>query len=119
MTISNQFRRSCLRLVGSRAIRESPFAWSSCVATSRTLASWTSERIASLQAQGVLDEDGCTNFDTLHELQFSACSAFEKNSLFGTYTKKGEDGAYQWMTYEDFDTLVNKTRAVLKDIGKK
>ena len=118
MTVSSQLRKSCLRLAGSRAVRESPFAPMKFVSTTRTFSSWTSERVASLQARGVLDEDGCTNFNTLHELQLSACTAFEKNSLFGTYTKKGEDGSYQWMTYDDFGALVSKTRAVLKDIGK-
>jgi hypothetical protein len=118
MTVSSQLRKSCLRLVGSRAVRESPFARISNVASTRTLSSWTSERVASLQARGVLDDEGCTNFQTLHELQLSACSAFEKNSLFGTYIKKGEGGAFQWMNYHDFSALVSKTRAVLKDIGK-
>ena len=85
----------------------------------------TKDRLASLQASGLIDDDGLTNFTTLHELQLSACQVFADNNIFGTYTKKapqegdkGEPGgAFEWMTYQEFSALVDKTRSVLKDIG--
>lgn len=76
--------------------------------------------MAVLQADGVMDANGLINFDTLHELRLASCRAFDKNSIFGTYCdakKDDKDGAFQWMTYHDFNALVDKTRSVLKDIG--
>jgi len=67
-----------------------------------------------------MDANGLINFDTLHELRLASCRAFDKNSIFGTYCdakKDDKDGAFQWMTYHDFNALVDKTRSVLKDIG--
>ena len=66
-----------------------------------------------------MDDQGLTIFDTLHELQDHACKAYESNELFGTFTPthEGELGGFTWMTYGDFAEKVNKTRAVLKDIG--
>jgi hypothetical protein len=66
----------------------------------------------------MMDSEGYTNFKTLHELQLSACAVFEPRNIFGTYAKEGDSGAFQWMTYQEFSALVDKTRAVLKDIGK-
>jgi hypothetical protein len=82
--------------------------------------------LAALQASGWVDEDGLTSFTTLHELQLSACQVFADNQIFGTYAKKvpqqGDKdepgGAFEWMTYQEFSALVDKTRSVLKDIGK-
>jgi hypothetical protein len=80
---------------------------------------FTEERLAALQKEGVIDPEGWTAFNTLHELRLSACHAFYDHDLFGTYTvQENGEGAYKWMTYEDFGAIVEKTRAVLNDLGK-
>lgn len=75
--------------------------------------------MSALQSNGIVDSEGLVNFDTLHELRLAACQAHEENELFGTYVQQNEDdGSFDWMTYKDFDALVDKTRSVLKDLGK-
>jgi len=79
-----------------------------------------SARAAQLEAKGIVDADGYTNFDTLHELRLAACDAYDDHQLFGTFqpaSGKEEGGEYEWMTYADFDVIVDKTRAVLQDLG--
>jgi hypothetical protein len=78
-------------------------------------------RAAALHENGVIDEHGYTNFETLHELRLSACEAYYDHDLFGTYAPAPdgkEGGEYKWMTYEEFNGLVDKTRSVLQDLGK-
>lgn len=78
---------------------------------------FSSDTHDNLQAQGFVDEKGWTKFETLHELRLSAVATFSDRHLFGTYSSKDE--TYDWMTYNDFGALVEKTRTVLKDIGTK
>ena len=75
-----------------------------------------SNRSQTLQAEGVLDERGLVNFDTLHELQVNSCKTFATSELFGTYSK--DKKIFEWDTYDAFAEQVAKTRAVLRDIGK-
>ena len=80
---------------------------------------FSDERSAQLRAEGVIDEAGFTAFNTLHELRLTSCKAYEEKELFGTFTPKdGGEGSYEWMTYKDFNALVDKTRTVLKNLGK-
>ena len=116
--------RSLVHRVGSRVVRISGSQSAATFPSSkdfgfRSFASGTkNERVASLQAAGMMDSEGYTNFKTLHELQLSACAVFEPRNIFGTYAKDGDSGAFQWMSYGKFSALVDKTRSVLKDIGK-
>ena len=58
-------------------------------------------------------------FNTLHDLQKSSCLLFSENQLFGTHKPStDENGEHEWMTYKEFDNLVDKTRALLQDVGK-
>jgi len=79
---------------------------------------FSNERLAYLQSEGIVDETGFTRFKTLHELRLTSCKTYEDESLFGTFRKQANDKeGYEWMNYKDFDALVNKTRAVLKNLG--
>lgn len=114
--------RTLVHRVGSRAVRASQVQVANSNVSWRSFSVSSSEkdRMAVLQADGVMDANGLINFDTLHELRLASCRAFDKNSIFGTYCdakKDDKDGAFQWMTYHDFNALVDKTRSVLKDIG--
>ena len=73
------------------------------------------ENEKAFQAKGFLDDRGLTVFDTLHEMQVRSCEVFASRKLFGTYSKESKQ--FEWMTYQEFDSAVNKCRAVLKDIG--
>jgi len=85
---------------------------------SSTRSYFSDERLAYLQSEGVLDETGFTAFKTLHELRLTSCKAYEDDDLFGTFRKqKNDKEGYEWMNYKDFGALVNKTRAVLKNLG--
>lgn len=68
------------------------------------------------QESGILDENGLTVFDTLHEMQTRACKVYAKNDLFGTYQE--ESKIFEYMTYEEYDEKVNQCRATLKTLGK-
>lgn len=123
MIASSQLRK-VIRRVGPRFLAavgsESATIVPSCkVISLRNFAagSRSNERIDSLQAAGVLDGVGLTKFDTLHELQLSSCAVFDSRLIFGTYFKEGDGGSFKWMTYQEFSYLVDKTRAVLRDIG--
>lgn len=116
--------RSLVHRVGSRALLRasasstqsvSPFASSAL----RSFSSTETAHLADLQASGFVDSNGHTNFDTLHELRISACAAYHDRDLFGTFAPgavEGE-GEYKWMTYSEFNVLVDKTRAVLQNLG--
>jgi hypothetical protein len=69
------------------------------------------------QAKGFLDDrGGLTVFDALHEMQVRSCEAFAPRKLFGTDSKQMKQ--FGWMTHQEFDSAVNKCRAVLKDVGE-
>jgi hypothetical protein len=65
---------------------------------------------------GILDDQGLTVFDTLHEMQVRSCQVFKDNELFGTYD--GESKSFKYMTYDEYNTKVNQCRSLLKDLGK-
>lgn len=122
--MSNAQLRTLVHRVGARAVRAgastqvSPLL-ASKVGHQQQARSYSQERLSALQSKGILDSEGLVNFDTLHELRLAACEAHEENELFGTYVQQNEDdGSFDWMTYKDFDALVDKTRSVLKDLGK-
>lgn len=62
---------------------------------------------------GVLCERGLTQFDTLYEMQTRSCEVFDQKPLFGTHT----GDKFEWMSYQEFDSQVNRVRALLKDMG--
>jgi len=81
-----------------------------------------------LTRQDVLDSDGLLQFKTLHEMNYYASIAFKENPLFGTYKApevednvvkdpSGALGTFEWMSYGEYGEMVEKCRAVLKDIG--
>jgi hypothetical protein len=49
--------------------------------------------------QGIMDEDGLVNFDTLHNMQTRACTAYSQRNLFATYSTEAKK--FQWMTYAE------------------
>lgn len=53
-------------------------------------------------------------FDTLHSLNSNAVKKYESNPLFGTF----RNDKFEWMTYGEFGTRVEKCRALLSDVGK-
>jgi len=79
---------------------------------------FTSKRLTHLRSKKIVDDAGFTKFKTLHELRLTSCEAYKDDDIFGTFLKN-TDGKedYEWMKYRDFAILVNKTRAVLKDLG--
>ena len=68
------------------------------------------------QEEGILDQDGLVQFDTLYEMQSRACAVFENNQLFGTFSESSE--SFDYMTYGEYGRKVNQCRMVLKDLGK-
>lgn len=121
--MSNPQLRTLVHRVGARAVRAGASTQVSPLLASKghqsvSARSYSQDRVAALQSRGILDNDGLVNFDTLHELRLSACQAHEENDLFGTFAQQNEeDGSFEWMTYKEFDALVDKTRSVLKDLG--
>ena len=67
------------------------------------------------QKQGILDDQGLTVFDTLHEMQVNSCKVFTQNELFGTYDEPSN--SFLFMTYDEYNQKVNQCRALLKDLG--
>jgi hypothetical protein len=65
---------------------------------------------------GILDDQGLTVFDTLHEMQVNSCQVFKDNELFGTYDQASND--FKYMTYDEYNQKVNQCRSLLKDLGK-
>jgi len=75
----------------------------------------TTEQEKHFQERGILDAQGMTAFNTLHELQVHSSLVFSENELFGTYEE--ESKSYIYMTYDDYNQKVNQCRALLKDLG--
>jgi len=85
------------------------------IANANANAYWTE---ANLRDDGIFDERNLLKFETLHELQVNASTAFATNELFGTYTEKeGSDPTFEWMTYKEYGEKVKECRSVLKDLG--
>lgn len=91
------------------------------VAVSRNVESSSSRRFITtdqekhFQELGVLDEQGLTRFNTLHELQVNSTLVFKDNELFGTYAE--ESKSYNYITYDEYNQRVNKCRTLLKESG--
>ena len=75
-----------------------------------------SEQEKIFQAEGLLDEQGFTIFDTLHIMQVRSCRVYAEKELFGTYSPESKQ--FEWMTFKEYETAVDQCRAVLKDLGK-
>ena len=75
----------------------------------------SSSQLQHFQKEGLLDETGRTQYETLHELQANACQIYADNPLFGTY--QNEEEGFVWMTYQQFNQTVSHTRALLSHIG--
>ena len=73
------------------------------------------ERTAKFQELGLLDDEGLTVFETLHEMQSNSCQVFSDNELFGTYNPETE--SFEYMTYQEYDDNVVSCRRVLQDLG--
>ena len=52
-------------------------------------------------------------FRTLVDMQEESCKRFANNQLFGTKI----DGAYRWITYQEFARLVDNFRGALAKMG--
>jgi hypothetical protein len=81
--------------------------------SSPTPASLTSSTV--LQKDGLVDNNGLTIFNTLHELQEVSCTVFGKNELFGAYNEIS--GQFEYLTYDDFGTKVKECRTLLRHLG--
>lgn len=97
-------------------------ATASSTKTSSSNSSSTAVRFISTEQQqhfqqlGMLDDQGLTIFDTLHEMQVNSCQVYKENELFGTYDEASN--SFLYMTYEEYNQKVNQCRSLLKDLGK-
>lgn len=76
----------------------------------------TTDQEKHFQQLGVLDDQGLTTFNTLHELQVNSSLVFKENELFGTYEEQSE--SYNYITYDDYNKKVNQCRVLLKELGE-
>jgi hypothetical protein len=76
----------------------------------------TTDQEKHFQGLGILDDQGLTTFNTLHDLQVHSSLVFKENELFGTYEE--ESKSYQYITYDEYNQKVNQCRGLLKDLGK-
>ena len=51
------------------------------------------------QHEGILDERGLVNFDTLHNMQVRSCRVFADKNLFATYSEVTQK--FEWMTFAE------------------
>ena len=65
--------------------------------------------------EGLLDENGLTVFDTLHEMIHGSCRVYSRNDVFGTYNP--QSAKFEYMSYQEFGTKVDQCRSMLKNIG--
>ncbi|KAG7374459.1 long-chain-fatty-acid-CoA ligase [Nitzschia inconspicua] len=105
--IGAAFLGSCGRKVATgHKVVGKEFSWRSLSA---------SMSMADFHDQGLIDSQGLTLFDTLHELQETSCTVFADNELFGTYNDKS--GKFEYLSYKEFGQKVDECRAVLKHLG--
>lgn len=76
----------------------------------------TTDQEKHFQELGVLDAEGLTRFNTLHELQANSALIFKDNEIFGTYTE--ESKSFNYITYDEYNQRVNRCRTLLKESGK-
>ena len=105
--------------VGSSLSRSAKGILPKAAATTTTAASdarfISTAQVEEFQKQGILDDQGLTVFDTLHEMQVNSCKVFTENELFGTYDEPSN--SFLFMTYDEYNQKVNQCRALLKDLG--
>jgi hypothetical protein len=65
--------------------------------------------------QGIMDEDGLVNFDTLHNMQTRACTAYSQRNLFATYSTEAKQ--FQWMTYAECKLLTRRKENAATNLG--
>ena len=56
------------------------------------------------QHEGILDERGLVNFDTLHNMQVRSCRVFAHKNLFATFSEESQK--FEWMTFAECTFLV-------------
>ena len=49
--------------------------------------------------EGIVDERGLVNFDTLHNMQVRSCRVFAEKRLFATYSEESQQ--FEWMTFRE------------------
>jgi hypothetical protein len=49
--------------------------------------------------EGILDERGLVQFDTLHNMQVRSCRVYAEKNLFATYSP--ETQKFEWMTFAE------------------
>ena len=76
----------------------------------------TTDQEKHFQELGVLDDQGLTTFNTLHELQVNSSLVFKENELFGTYEEQSK--SYNYITYDEYNKKVNQCRVLLKELGE-
>jgi len=81
----------------------------------RSLSFLTPAQLTQFQGEGIVDERGLVQFDTLHEMQERSCRVFEEKPLFGTYSEASKQ--FEWMKYQEFAQKVDTCRALLHDLG--
>jgi len=57
------------------------------------------------QHEGILDERGLVNFDTLHNMQVRSCRVFSEKNLFSTYSEESQN--FEWMTFKECTLLLS------------
>jgi len=67
------------------------------------------------KSKGLIDEKGFTIFDTLHDMQVLSREVYAEKGLFGTFSTESKQ--FERMTFKDYGTSVDPSRAVLKDLG--
>ena len=101
--------RSTSRVTRAVALRHARVGASALSTTSE-------EQLQEWKQRGLMGDDGLTRFKTLHEMQVHSCEVYADNDLFGTYQEAS--GAFEYMTYAEYEEKVNTCRAVLKDLGE-
>ncbi|KAL3922082.1 MAG: hypothetical protein SGILL_002396 [Bacillariaceae sp.] len=92
-----------------------PLTTNTTTTTTTTARYITTEQTEEFQKLGILDDQGLTVFDTLHEMQVNSCKVFSPNELFGTYDEASN--SFLYITYDEYSQKVNQCRALLKDLG--
>lgn len=101
------------RIAGTAASAHNIDASTSTLSTSRRFI--TTDQEKRFQELGVLDGQGLTKFDTLHELQVNSSIVFKEHDLFGTYNE--ESKSYHYISYDEYNQTVNRCRVLLKELG--
>lgn len=110
---ANKFLKATTRNRG----RELPGSLVATQWSSSTTRSISTERENHFKELGYLDDEGLTIFSTIHDMQVRSCEVYADNELFGSYDEM--ENKFKYVTYAEFDSKVDKCRAVLKDLGKR